>query len=232
MALSWGSSLSNYFKVKDIHAFKTWLSEIGHVGIAYEWNDSIAIIGDYFGGWPDCRGQGHVSFDFVEELSGFLAEGEIAVLIDVGAEDRQYIGGTAIAVDSRGRSTRITLSDIYARAEAVLGHRPQTGPYCSITLQLLAYLPTVITPVSGGPEDDCYCEDHPRTHSLIIIVPASPNSLSSDSFHQFACSASLRRSAEASDRETASSLPNKSAVFNTAPSPSYSFKSFYHESHI
>jgi hypothetical protein len=50
MAEWWGSSRSNYFKVKDIQAFKAWLSNIGHVTIAYEWNDSVAIIGDYFGG--------------------------------------------------------------------------------------------------------------------------------------------------------------------------------------
>jgi hypothetical protein len=129
MAHSWESSLSNYFKLKDIQAFKAWLADIQHVTIAYEQDGSIAIMGEYFGGWPDCRGQDHISFDFVGELSGFLAEGEIAVLINVGAEDGQHICGSAVAVDNRGRRTRITLSDIYAQAEAVLGHRPPTGPY-------------------------------------------------------------------------------------------------------
>src|SRR4051794_26140517 len=83
-----------------------------------------------------------------------------------------------------------------------------------------------------GSEDNCDCEHHPHTHIVITIVTALPNNLSSLSFRQFACSAAFRRSAEASDRQTAGSPLNKSTVFITAPTSRYSFKSFYHEPHI
>lgn len=129
MADWWGISRSNYFKVKDKEAFKSWLSEVGEVSVLHEDNDYIATAGDHFGGWPNSRGEEAEAFDFAEELSGFLAEDEIAVLMETGAEKLRYMTGTAVAVNSRGERVEIHLSDIYAQAEAVLGRRPAPAEY-------------------------------------------------------------------------------------------------------
>jgi hypothetical protein len=130
MADWWGFSRSNYFKVKDKEAFLAWLSDIGEVSVLHEDDHgSIAITGENFGGWPTCRGEDCEPFDFAEELSGFLLDGEIAVLIEAGAEKLRYISGAAIAIDSRGKRTELVLADIYAQAEAVLGRRPPDATY-------------------------------------------------------------------------------------------------------
>jgi hypothetical protein len=129
MADWWGFSRSNYFKVKDKEAFKAWLSDVGDVSMLQEMDDYIAIAGDSFGGWPTYSGDDCEEFDFVEELSGFLADDEVAVLIETGAEKLRYITGVAVAVDNRGKRADISLSDISAQAEAVLGRRPSDASY-------------------------------------------------------------------------------------------------------
>jgi hypothetical protein len=130
MADWWGFSRSNYFKVKDKEAFLAWLSEIGDVSVLHEdAHGSIAIMGESYGGWPTCPGEDCEPFDFAEELSDFLLDGEIAVLIEAGAEKLRYITGVAIAIDSHGNRTQLLLSDIYAQAEAVLGRRPPDATY-------------------------------------------------------------------------------------------------------
>lgn len=129
MADWWGYSRSNYFEVKDRDAFGAWLADIGEICILHEENECIAIAGDNFGGWPTCRGEDCEPFDFADELSSFLVEGEIAVLIEVGAEKLRYNTGIAIAVDHRGKRTEANLSDIYDQAEAVFGRRPPDATY-------------------------------------------------------------------------------------------------------
>jgi hypothetical protein len=129
MADWWGFSRSNYFKVKDKEAFLAWLSDIGEVSVLHEDHDSIAITGENFGGWPTCRGDDCEPFDFAEELSGFLLDGEIAVLIEAGAEKLRYITGVAVAIDSGGKRTELVLSDIYDQAEAAFGRRPPDATY-------------------------------------------------------------------------------------------------------
>jgi len=129
MANWWGFSRSNYFKVNDREEFMAWLSDIGEVSILHEQNGCIAIAGENFGGWPTCRGDDCEPFDFAEELSGFLADGEIAVLIEAGAEKLRYITGVAVAVDHRGRRADVDLSAIYDLAQVKFGRRPPDATY-------------------------------------------------------------------------------------------------------
>ncbi len=129
MADWWGSSRSNYFKVKDKAAFLSWLSDLGEVSVLHEENGYIAITGDNFGGWPTCLGEDCEPFDLAGELAGFLADGEIAVLIETGAEKLRYITGNAVAIDNQGKRIEIVLSDIYDQAEAVFGRRPPDAAY-------------------------------------------------------------------------------------------------------
>jgi hypothetical protein len=129
MADWWGHSRSNYFKIKDRHAFVSWLNDVGEVSVLAEENGLVAIAGESFGGWPHVRGDDCEEFDFVGELSQHLAEGEIAVLIEAGNEKLRYITGHAVAVNSHGQRTEISLYDIYDQAHKVFGRRPPDASY-------------------------------------------------------------------------------------------------------
>src|SRR4051794_14568568 len=113
MANWWGSSRSNYFRVKDLDRFKSWAEDIEEINILYTGGGLVAISGKYYGGWPHVRGEECDSFDLFQELSQHLADGEIAVLIEAGAEKLCYITGHAVAVTSRGEKVSLSLEQIY-----------------------------------------------------------------------------------------------------------------------
>lgn len=129
MADWWGFSRSNYFRVKDKQAFMAWLSDTGEVTILHEQNGSIAITGENFGGWPTYRGENCKPCNFAKELAGFLADGEIAVLIEAGAEKLRYITGVAVAIDNRGQRIDVDLRAIYDLAQMKFGRRPPDATY-------------------------------------------------------------------------------------------------------
>lgn len=148
MADFYGTSRSNYFRVKDEGAF---LNFIGHVpGLVHELDDKDPALhmiwgDDGFGCFPNYAviakeempscpwaadgsrgvetiedsGDGEsmdVQFSLPELLSQFLADGEVAVLIQAGAEKLRYISGWAVAIDNTGKKVSINLSDIYELA--------------------------------------------------------------------------------------------------------------------
>jgi len=126
MADWYGSARSNYFRVKDEAAFRK--AAAGHgldvftsnvneetlfmVAPNYEWNDK--------GGWPTWystdEGGEPIELDIVSELAKHLVEGEIAVLIEAGAEKLRYITGHTTAFNSVGKRIDLDLGDIYSKA--------------------------------------------------------------------------------------------------------------------
>jgi hypothetical protein len=54
--------------------------------------------------------------DLVRELAEHLPKGQVAVLMEIGAEKLRYLTGVAIAVNHKGRVVQLTLSDIYCKA--------------------------------------------------------------------------------------------------------------------
>lgn len=56
--------------------------------------------------------------DLHAELAGHLAEGEVAVLQEVGAEKLRYLVGYAVAVNHRGEKLAVSLDDVYERVRA------------------------------------------------------------------------------------------------------------------
>jgi hypothetical protein len=55
----------------------------------------------------------------VTELAQHLPKGQIAVLMEIGAEKLRYLTGVAIAVNHKGRVVELTLSDIYRKASRI-----------------------------------------------------------------------------------------------------------------
>jgi hypothetical protein len=84
------------------------------------------------GFWPSLRDDelgDPQDVDFVAELAAHLAEGEVAVLMQAGAEGLRYILGTALAIHSDGRLLTLELDDIYGRVKETWGVEPTPAEY-------------------------------------------------------------------------------------------------------
>ena len=131
-----GTARTNYFRVKDVAAFKTWAAGAG-LGV-FERDGRYGLYSEVeHGAWPanvlDAAAiDNDRAFDLVPELNPHVGEGEIVVCIEAGAENIRYITGEAIAFKaSAGRPDKITvtLDDIYELAHALWGERPALAEF-------------------------------------------------------------------------------------------------------
>ncbi len=120
MANWYGTARSNCFRVKDKDAFLKWADGRGLGVFKNEENaDLFAIYGGEStddGSWPSYDVESDTEIDLVAELAQHLPNGQIAVLMEIGAEKLRYLTGVAIAVNHKGRVVELTLSDIYGKA--------------------------------------------------------------------------------------------------------------------
>lgn len=137
MANWYGTARSNYFRVRNPEAFKDWVRSLPELGF-WEFDDQPQLFGIYSncpdsGGWPTWRtgddGEDEGEIDIASELAEHLAEGEVAVLIEAGAEKLRYISGQAIAINHMGEVIDVTLSDIYGKAFEKWGIHPTEACY-------------------------------------------------------------------------------------------------------
>ena len=131
MANYCATARSNYFRVRNPEAFQNWVESLG--GIFFD--DPKKGVGFYMepgDGWPLARldddGE-YVEFDLTAELAEHLAEGEVAILMQSGAEKIRYITGTAWAVAWDGREICLGLDAIYELAEQAFGIKPSYASY-------------------------------------------------------------------------------------------------------
>lgn len=133
MANFYGTARSNYVRVKDEAAFRKWADDLlcpaveviegtgeeeGLLGLAEAEGDGTApsarvAVGD--------DGPYDIDIDFFSEVAEHLADNEVFVWIEAGAEKLRYISGNAVAVHSDGRTVTLGLSEIYDRARAEFG---------------------------------------------------------------------------------------------------------------
>ena len=77
-----------------------------------------------YGNWPSCGitddGE-EIELDFQRLFSEHLVAGEVAILMEAGAEKLRYITGYACAYTWDGRFAQVSLSDIYQLVEEKLG---------------------------------------------------------------------------------------------------------------
>ena len=126
-----GTARSNYFKVKDVEAFKAWVETIPDL-VCWEREGLYAIRSEDFdtGCWPSTRYDDEdEDLNLTGELAEHLAEGEVAVLMEAGAEKLRYISGWAVAVNHKGEEVSISLYNIYDLAEKTFGVRPTDASY-------------------------------------------------------------------------------------------------------
>lgn len=120
MANYYAAARSNYFLVKDEAAFRAW-ADLWDLQI-FECNKNIGMLaiapGEFSddGAWPGWRTveEGEdIEFDAVAEISPHLVEGQVAVLVEAGAEKLRYVSAWTIAIHSSGKHVSLSLNNIY-----------------------------------------------------------------------------------------------------------------------
>ena len=130
MANYYATARSNYFAVKDETAFREWAARIGlnildptlHAPVV-DGNRRFGIApgdGDDSGAWPTSFYNDDTDdfddIDVSEELSVHLADGEVAILMEVGNEKLRYVSGSAVAVNNKGKSVYVNIDSIYSKS--------------------------------------------------------------------------------------------------------------------
>jgi hypothetical protein len=131
MADWYGFCRSNYFRVRDLERFKEFckkwnLTFIEKVGEPKGLVGFLIEEGDGFGGMPsgyhDEKLDDYVEADPIDELALHLRAGEVAIVMECGAEKLRYVSGWAVAINSKGERETVDLQDIYKRAEKLGKH--------------------------------------------------------------------------------------------------------------
>lgn len=127
MANYTATARSNYFAVKDATAFEAWCKERDLKTWQGKGNKAARYAiapSDYcdHGGWPEHRDDdGDLLEELCDGLVHHLADGEVAVMFEIGSEQLCYLLGTATAVHASGKRVDINLSEIYTRARDAFG---------------------------------------------------------------------------------------------------------------
>jgi hypothetical protein len=123
------SARSNYFQVKDPDALRRELAGLDIDVLTDDPHDERRVVllsRSEDGGWPSWRfdeeGDDDVEVDLAAIIAQHLTDGQVAVLMESGAEKLRFIGGAAVAVNSRGEQVCVSLEDIYERAKNLGEH--------------------------------------------------------------------------------------------------------------
>jgi hypothetical protein len=119
---------SNYFRVKNEERFRTFCGRYELDVIDRKKDDTklfcvLMYDGLPPGGYYDDEGD-WVEIDFIQELSEQLAEGEVAVVMEIADQMIWSLYGYACAVNSQGKVVELRLEDIYRLAKQTFGVEP------------------------------------------------------------------------------------------------------------
>lgn len=136
MANWYGAARSNYFRVANLGAFEHAMRELD-VEVFRDPDGRVCIWPDPAtsdsGGWPshryDAANDEDVEVHITDVVAEHLASGEVAVLMECGAEKLRYLTGWAQAVNAAGEKRTVTLDDIYELAERDLGRPVSRAEY-------------------------------------------------------------------------------------------------------
>lgn len=131
MANYYSSARSNYFKVKNVKSFQDQFIDVfGGMTLIKDNEERVGFLVHDENGIPshaiDQEGN-ELDLDFDTELSKHLQDGEVAIYQEVGAEKLRYLNGYSTAVNSKGKSVSISISDIYKLAQEELGAQNVTA---------------------------------------------------------------------------------------------------------
>lgn len=75
-----------------------------------------------------------------EEVAEILVEGQVLIVMEIGAEKLRYLTGSAIAVTWDGRTAYMTLENIYQKAAEEFGVPSRSIAHCSYQYMALDYV--------------------------------------------------------------------------------------------
>ena len=131
MANWYGTSRSNYFNVKDEGAFREW-AERRDLEIFTNLVGQLAVAPSSMsedGSWPSYDDDDDCEIDFQAELIEHLAEGQVAIIMTIGAEKLRYLTGYSVALAWDGRRISVDIADIYDKVETEFGVKPTAAEY-------------------------------------------------------------------------------------------------------
>jgi hypothetical protein len=104
MANWYGTSRSNYFRVKDPVEFEAWVERTGLTAFPGEVDGYFGVADDTGEGWPTDPDDEDAGLDFPDQLARYVLPGDVVILMSAGAEKLRYVSGIAIAfrVDEAG----------------------------------------------------------------------------------------------------------------------------------
>jgi hypothetical protein len=129
MANYTSTARTNYFRVKDVDAFNKWIEQFGGIEVVKKTIGLETGFGMLFDdGMPTVRWEidldadgneqeGDVDIDFMDELAEHLADDEVAIFQEAGAENMRYVNGHTIAINNKKEVRSINLDDIYEVAK-------------------------------------------------------------------------------------------------------------------
>lgn len=105
---------TNYFRVRDAHAFEAWCERRG-LRFCTKGGDAsrYAFSAESESGWPTFDYETDDDVDVAAELAPHLIPEDIAVLMETGGEKLRYLAGEAIAVCSTGIIAHVNLDHVY-----------------------------------------------------------------------------------------------------------------------
>jgi hypothetical protein len=129
MADYYATARSNYFQVKDPDALRRELAGLDIDVLTDDPQDPQRVVllcrSDH-GSWPHSRYDENADDDVEVDLAAIIAQhltdGQVAVLMESGAEKLRFIGGLAVAVNNRGEQVGVSLEDIYEHAKHLGEH--------------------------------------------------------------------------------------------------------------
>lgn len=114
-----GYARSNEFGVTDLDGLREALAPLS-IELIEEKPGRVILLSHGEGGWPtsyyDEDLDDMVTVDLTATIAGVLAEGEVAVLMEVGAEKLRYLIGYATAINAAGETRTLGLEGIWPLA--------------------------------------------------------------------------------------------------------------------
>lgn len=121
MANYYGQARTNYFAVKDGQAFEDEMAKLPVEVITQETEDGQKLYGfldsnqdgaglDYYV-WDEETDE-DTEIEWLDILAKHLADGWVAIIMEVGHEKYRYLNGYASAVNNKGETRTLSLNDI------------------------------------------------------------------------------------------------------------------------
>jgi hypothetical protein len=124
MANYYANARTNYFKVKDIEAFKNEVANYPLEVVSRDDNPEFVALfiteGDEDGSFPWCDfytedAEGD-EINWTEIFGRHLQENSVVIIQEVGNEKLRYFGGMAVAINSKGEEIIIDINSIFDQA--------------------------------------------------------------------------------------------------------------------